>query len=105
MQNEIDMDKLKFLIVKMNRYEICWWVVFGVFCLSDFFIYFCENNGCYEVYVRSIFRLTFYSCFRESFNGEYHMHQIIPLHSCDYLCKVSIKINVATDESNSRNEI
>ena len=29
-----------------------------------------------------------------------------PLHSCDdYLKKISIKINVATDEGNSRNEI
>ena len=33
------------------------------------------------------------------------MYQFIPLHSCDYFKKVSIKINVATDESNSRNEI
>ena len=28
---------------------------------------------------------TFYSYFEESFNGEYHMYQFIPLHSCDYL--------------------
>ena len=27
------------------------------------------------------------------------------LHSCDHLKKISIKINVATDEGNSRNEI
>ena len=33
------------------------------------------------------------------------MYQIIPLRSCDYLKKVSIKINVATDEGKSRNEI
>ena len=33
------------------------------------------------------------------------MYQIIPLHSCDYLCKISIKINVVIDEGNSRNEI
>ena len=34
------------------------------------------------------------------------MYQIITLHSCDYLKKnVSIKINMATDEGNSRNEI
>ena len=33
------------------------------------------------------------------------MYQIIPLHSCDYLKKVSIKINMATDEGDSRNEI
>ena len=29
----------------------------------------------------------------------------IPLHSCDHLKKISIQINVATDEGNSRNEI
>ena len=31
----------------------------------------------------------------------------IPLHSCDYIKKISIKIkiNMATDEGNSRNEI
>ena len=33
------------------------------------------------------------------------MYPLIPLHSCDYLKKTSIKINVATDEGNSRNEI
>ena len=30
---------------------------------------------------------------------------IIPLHSRDYLKKISIQINVATDEGNGRNEI
>ena len=33
------------------------------------------------------------------------MYQLIPLHSCDYLKKISIKTNVATDEGNSRNEM
>ena len=28
-----------------------------------------------------------------------------PPHSCDYLKKISIKINVATDEGDTRNEI
>ena len=42
----------------------------------------------------------FYSYIKESFSGEYHMCQFIPLHSCDYLKKISIKINVATDEGN-----
>ena len=32
------------------------------------------------------------------------MYQFIPLHSCDYLKKNSIKTNVATDEGNGRNE-
>ena len=39
------------------------------------------------------------------FRGEYHMYQFIPLHSCDYLKKVSIMMDVATDQGNSRNEI
>ena len=33
------------------------------------------------------------------------MYQLIPLHSCDYLNKTSIKTNVATDEGNSQNEM
>ena len=33
------------------------------------------------------------------------MYQLIPLHSCDYLNKISIKANLATDEGNSRNEM
>ena len=33
------------------------------------------------------------------------MHQLVSLHSCDYLNKISIKTNVATDEGNSRNEM
>ena len=39
-----------------------------------------------------ILRPTFYSYFKESFSGEYHVYQLIPLHSCDYLNKISIKI-------------
>ena len=33
------------------------------------------------------------------------MYKVIPLHSCDYLEKISIKLNLATDKGNSRNEI
>ena len=33
------------------------------------------------------------------------MNQFILLHSCDYLKKILIKINVPTDEGNSLNEI
>ena len=36
-----------------------------------------------------------------SFSGEYHMYQIIPLHSGDYLKKISVKRNMETDEGNS----
>ena len=31
------------------------------------------------------------------------MYQFTPLHSCDYLKKISVKINVVTDEGNSLN--
>ena len=33
------------------------------------------------------------------------MYQFIPLHPCDYLKKISIKINLAIEEGKSRNEI
>ena len=33
------------------------------------------------------------------------MYQLFPLHSCDYLNKISIKTNVATDEDNSWNQM
>ena len=32
------------------------------------------------------------------------MYQFIPLHSCDYLCEISVKVNLVTDESNDQNE-
>ena len=48
---------------------------------------------------------SFYCYFKESFSGEYIMYQVIPLHSCDYLNRLSIKINLLTDEGKSRNEI
>ena len=41
---------------------------------------------------------SFYSYFKEFVSGEYHMYQLISLHSCDYLQKTSMKTNVATDE-------
>ena len=33
------------------------------------------------------------------------MYQLILLHSCDYLNKISIKTNVVTDEGNNWNEM
>ena len=33
------------------------------------------------------------------------MYKLIPLHSCDYLNKISIKKNMATNEDNSQNEM
>ena len=44
---------------------------------------------------------TFYSYFKESFSGEYHINQFLPLHSCDYPNKILIKTNMATDEGSS----
>ena len=57
------------------------------------------------LWVQIPLRPTFYSYFKESFSDEYHMCQLIPLHSCDYPNKNSMKTNVATDEGNSRNEM
>ena len=34
-----------------------------------------------------------------------YIYQFIPLHLCDYLNKIAIKLNVATYEGNSQNEI
>ena len=42
---------------------------------------------------------------KESFSGEYHMYQVILLHSCDYFNRLLIQINVATDEGKGRYEI
>ena len=49
---------------------------------------------CFQIQLRP----TFYSYFKESVSSEYHMYQLILLHSCAYLQKTSIKINVATNE-------
>ena len=40
----------------------------------------------------------FYSYIKGSVSGEYHVYQFIALHSCNYLQKTLIKINVATDK-------
>ena len=50
-------------------------------------------------------RPTFCSYFKGYFSGEQHIYQFVPLHSCDYLKKISIKINLTTDKGNSLNEI
>ena len=64
-----------------------------------------ELDGIQWSLVQIPLRPTSCSCFKESFSGEYNRYQFILLHSCDYLKKVPIKINEATDEGNSRNEI
>ena len=55
-------------------------------------------NGIQWSWVQIPLRPTFYSYFKESVSSEYHMYQLILLHSCAYLQKTSIKINVATNE-------
>ena len=52
----------------------------------------------YFLYLISLI-LSFYSYFRESFSGEYHVYQFIPLHWSNYLKQIPIKINVTTDEN------
>ena len=58
-------------------------------------------NGIQWSCVQIPLRPAFYSYFIESLCGEYHMYQLILLHSCDYLNKISIKTNVTTDEGNN----
>ena len=62
-------------------------------------------NGIQWTWVQIPLMPTFFSYFNESFSDEYHMYQLIQLHSLDYLNKTSIETNVATDERNSQNEM
>ena len=55
-------------------------------------------NGIQWSWVQLTLTPTFYSYFEESVSGDYHMYQLILLHSCDYLWKTSIKIKVTPDE-------
>ena len=51
-----------------------------------------NRSYCVNIYIYiHILRPIFYSYFKESVDGEYHMYQLIPLDSCDYLQKASIK--------------
>ena len=50
-------------------------------------------------------KATFNRYFKESSGGEEHIYQLIPLHSCDYLKKTPIGINVPTNKGISLNEI
>ena len=50
------------------------------------------------MWVQNALKQALYSYFKESVSGEYHMYQLILLHSCDYLQKTSVKINVTTDK-------
>ena len=62
-------------------------------------------NGIQWFWVQIPLRPTFYGSFKKSFGVEYHMYQLIPLHSWDYHNKISIKTNIATHEANSPNEM
>ena len=55
----------------------------------------------YNVYVYIIYNICVYIYIM---SVHIYMYQFISLRSCDYLYKPSIKINVSTDEGNSRNE-
>ena len=82
-----------------SYFSSCYFIIFHykVFCYS---LVYCLAHiyGIQWSWVQIPLRPTFYSYFKESISGEYHMYQLIPLRSCDYLQKTSIKINVATDE-------
>ena len=55
----------------------------------------------YMLYIYICYRYIYIHIYIHSFSGEYHMYQIIPLHSGDYLKKISVKRNMETDEGNS----
>ena len=80
------------------------YIIYIIYILLLFYmyiLYLCIHWSWVQIPLRP----TFYSYFKESFSYEFYMYQFIPLHLCDYLKKISIKINVASDEGNSRNEI
>ena len=39
-----------------------------------------------------------YSYFKEFFNGKYHIYQLVPLHSCNYLHKIVITVNMTLNK-------
>ena len=82
--------------------EFYYWVVFNLFlsCYKPWILLLISG-----LWVQIPLRPTFYSYFSESFSDEYHMYQFILLQICDYLCKISLEANVATDEGNGRNEM
>ena len=43
--------------------------------------------------------------FFNSLSGKYNIYQFIMWHSCNYLCKILIVVNVATHKGNCQNEI
>ena len=65
----------------------------------------CETEQTMKLEFKSHSGQNSYSYFKESFSGQYHIYQLIQLHSYDYLQKISVKLNMATDEDNSRNEM
>ena len=62
-------------------------------------------NGVQWLWVQIQLTPTFYSYFKGFLSGKYDMYLFIPLHSCDNLEKISIKIIMVTDKSNTRNKI
>ena len=62
-------------------------------------------NGIRWLWVQMPLWATFYSYFYEWFSSGHHMYPFILLNSCDYLNKILIKTNVATEEENSENDI
>ena len=75
-------------------YYICIYYIYIYVCVCV-----CVILGSYPT------RPTFCSYFKEYFSGEQHMYQFVPLHSCDYVKKISIKLNLSTEKGNSLNEI
>ena len=50
------------------------------------------------------FKITLYPSKVDKMSAKYHVHQFIPLNPYNYLCEISIGVNVTTDERSDRNE-
>ena len=83
--------KLEWLYKVGSEWELNWWP------LTPQLVRASERNS--VVVGLNPIQANFLSYFKESFSGEYHMYQFILLHSCDYIKKISIKINVVTHDS------
>ena len=61
------------------------WLLVRVKLMALQLIWLEHLNGIQWSWVQIPVRPTFYTYFKESVSGEYHVDQLIPLHSCDYL--------------------
>ena len=82
------------------NFKSFFFLLFAFFFLFVSFFLFLLQWSCVQIPLR----LTFYSHFKESFSGEYHINHSFRYTHVITLTKLHIKANVATDEGNNRNE-